>query len=48
MNDLQSIGMEIGDLDLIIASLALTRSEPLVTSDVEHFERIPGLIVESW
>ncbi|MEM2585092.1 MAG: type II toxin-antitoxin system VapC family toxin [Thermoproteota archaeon] len=48
VNDLERKGMPIDDLDAIIASLALTHSEPLVTADKEHFERISGLIVESW
>lgn len=48
VNDLQLVGMPISDPDAIIASLALTYNEPIVTADKEHFERIPGLIVESW
>jgi len=38
----------IGDLDLIIASIALTNSQTLITRNVKHFERVPGLTVESW
>ncbi|MEM3711957.1 MAG: type II toxin-antitoxin system VapC family toxin [Thermoproteota archaeon] len=48
VNDLERKGMPIDDLDAIIASLALTHNESLVTADKEHFERVSGLIVESW
>ncbi|MBO3754686.1 MAG: type II toxin-antitoxin system VapC family toxin [Candidatus Brockarchaeota archaeon] len=48
VNDLERAGTPIGDLDAIIASLALTHNEPVVTADKEHFERVSGLIVESW
>lgn len=48
VNDLERMGTPIGDLDAMIASLALTHNEPLTTADREHFERVPGLIVESW
>jgi tRNA(fMet)-specific endonuclease VapC len=41
-------GSPIGDLDTMIASLALTHNEPLVTSNRRHFEKVPGLIVDSW
>jgi len=48
VNDLELAGSPIGDLDAIIASLALTHNESVATADKEHFERVPGLIVESW
>jgi len=48
VNDLQLIGTPIGDLDAMIASLALTHNEPLLTSDRRHFERVPGLVIETW
>lgn len=38
----------IGDLDLLIASIALTKGETLITRNVKHFERVPGLTVQSW
>jgi len=38
----------IGDRDLFIASIALKNGETLVTRNVKHFERVPGLKVESW
>ena len=41
-------GSPIGDLDTMIASLALTHNEAVATSNRKHFERVPGLLVESW
>jgi tRNA(fMet)-specific endonuclease VapC len=41
-------GSPIGDLDTMIASLALTYNEPVVTSNRKHFETVPGLLVDSW
>ena len=37
-----------GDADLRIASIALTRDLTLVTANVRHFQRTPGLRVENW
>jgi len=34
--------------DLVIAAIALSRDLTLVTGNVRHFERIPGLRVENW
>jgi predicted nucleic acid-binding protein len=38
----------IGDFDLIIASIALEQGEKLVTRNVKHFSRVPGLATEQW
>jgi tRNA(fMet)-specific endonuclease VapC len=38
----------IGESDLLIASITLTNKQVLVTKNKKHFERIPGLKVESW
>jgi tRNA(fMet)-specific endonuclease VapC len=38
----------IGDFDLIIASIALEQEEKLVTRNLKHFSRVPGLITEQW
>jgi tRNA(fMet)-specific endonuclease VapC len=38
----------IGDRDLYIASIALANNQTLLTRNVKHFERVPGLAVESW
>lgn len=46
--DLQRAGTIISDLDLQIASVALVHSAPLVTHNRQHFDRIPGLVIEGW
>jgi len=38
----------IGELDLFIASIALSNKQPLITRNKKHFERVPGLEVEGW
>jgi tRNA(fMet)-specific endonuclease VapC len=45
---LQREGLLIGDADTQIASVALSRNLIMVTGNVRHFERIPGLTVENW
>ncbi len=45
---LEARGSLIGDFDIMIASIALAHSQSVLTRDVEHFEKIPGLTVESW
>lgn len=37
----------IGDMDVMIAAIALTHNEPLITRNLRHFERIPDLSVKS-
>lgn len=39
---------KIGRADLLIASIALAHRATLVTRNVRHFERVPGLIVTNW
>jgi tRNA(fMet)-specific endonuclease VapC len=38
----------IGELDLFIASIALSNKQSLLTRNTRHFVRAPGLAVESW
>jgi len=45
---LRRSGHPIGDLDLLIAGFALAHDLTLVTNNVEHFRRIPGLKLENW
>ena len=47
-NELKSLGRKIGDLDTLIASVALSHDEPILTANVNHFSKVPGLIVRSW
>ncbi|MEJ2055676.1 MAG: hypothetical protein P8X42_17315 [Calditrichaceae bacterium] len=45
---LQKKGNTLSDMDLIIASTALSMNFTLVTNNVRHFKRIPGLTYENW
>jgi predicted nucleic acid-binding protein len=45
---LERRGTPIGDADLRIASIALDRDLTVVTGNVRHFEKVPGLPVENW
>ena len=45
---LERTGMPLAEADLRIASIALTRQLILVTGNVRHFSRVPGLTVEDW
>ena len=46
--DLENRGLPIGDMDVLIAGVCLTHDGTIVTRNVEHFSRIPGLKIESW
>ena len=41
-------GQSIGDADTQIASIVLARKYVLVTRNIKHFSRIPGLLLENW
>lgn len=45
---LEREGRPLGEPDLRIASIALSRDLTVVTGNVRHFERVPGLTVENW
>lgn len=45
---LESKGMPIGPMDLMIAAHALALNVTVVTNNVREFQRIPGLKVEDW
>jgi tRNA(fMet)-specific endonuclease VapC len=46
--DLKNAGQLIGDGDIFIASTALVHNLVLVTNNVRHFSRIPGLMIDNW
>lgn len=46
--DLEQRGTPIGDADIRIASIALTRGMVVVTANTRHFARVPDLQVENW
>lgn len=45
---LESDGRRLAEPDLRIAAIALSRDATLVTANVRHFARVPGLRVENW
>jgi tRNA(fMet)-specific endonuclease VapC len=45
---LEREGRRLDEPDLRIASIALSRELTLVTGNVRHFARVPGLQVENW
>lgn len=46
--DLERAGTPLTEPDLRIAAIALTQQLTLVTRNVRHFTRVPGLVVENW
>jgi tRNA(fMet)-specific endonuclease VapC len=40
--------VRIGTMDLRIASIALARGLILLTRNITHFSRMPGLVMENW
>lgn len=46
--ELERRGTPMGDADLRIASIALTLDLTVVTANVRHFQKVPGLAVENW
>ena len=45
---LKSVGLLIGANDLWIAATALAHELPLVTRDLEHYSRVPGLGIRAY
>lgn len=45
---LESRGTPLAEADLRIASIALARGLAVITGNVAHFQRVPGLAVENW
>lgn len=46
--ELERRGTPLGEADLRIGAIALTRGLTVVTGNVRHFQRIPDLSVENW
>lgn len=46
--DLERAGNILADADLLIASITRARGASLVTGNLWHYERIPGLRIEDW
>jgi tRNA(fMet)-specific endonuclease VapC len=45
---LERAGKPIGNLDLLIASHAVSMRATLITNNIKHFAIVPGLKVEAW
>jgi len=41
-------GTALADMDALIAAIALSHNEPLLTGNKKHFGRVPGLVVDGW
>ena len=46
--ELERRGTPLDEADLRIAAIALARNLTVVTGNVRHFQRVPGLPVENW
>jgi tRNA(fMet)-specific endonuclease VapC len=47
-SELERAGKPIGNVDLLIASHAVSQGMTLVTNNIKHFSSVPGLKVEVW
>jgi tRNA(fMet)-specific endonuclease VapC len=47
-SELERSGKPIGNMDLLIASHAVSQQMVLVTNNLKHFSSVPGLTVEVW
>jgi len=47
-HQMEAAGTPIGDLDIMIASIALAHNQTILTQDTSHFKKIPRLTVETW
>ena len=45
---LEAAGAPIGEADMRIAAIALAHDKTVITGNVRHFRRVPGLRVEDW
>jgi len=46
--ELQADGEAIGSVDALVAATALDYDEPVVTADIDDFERISGIRVQTY
>lgn len=45
---LERAGQRLDDMDLLVAAVALRWDMVLVTGNIRHFGRVPGLKLENW
>ena len=41
-------GTTIADADILVAATAMEKGSKLITGNMKHFQRIPGLVLENW
>jgi tRNA(fMet)-specific endonuclease VapC len=46
--EMEQRGTPLAEADLRIGSIAVARGLTLVTGNVRHFSRVPGLTIENW
>lgn len=47
-HELESIGLDIGSMDMLIAAHAFALNATLVSNNLGHFSRVPGLKTANW
>lgn len=47
-SDTEKKGISLSEPDMRIASIALNKNLVVVTGNVKHFSKIPGIVVENW
>ena len=47
-HSLEHTGLRVDQFDLLIGATAIHHQMTLVTSNLKHFERMPGIKIESW
>jgi tRNA(fMet)-specific endonuclease VapC len=45
---LEKSGTPLGAMDLMIAAHARSQGATLVSNNIQHFEKVPGLLIENW
>jgi tRNA(fMet)-specific endonuclease VapC len=45
---LEKNGIRLQDADILIAATSLIECEKLITGNINHYDRIPNLIIENW
>lgn len=46
--DLENAGTRLADPDLRIAAIIVARGLTLITGNLKHFSRVPGMLAEDW
>lgn len=46
--ELRRKGQPLGDIDLLIAGVAVSRGLTLVTNNTKHFKRVPDISLDNW